>query len=60
MRSPCTGRCLDVGGYCEGCLRTLEEVRNWASYTDEERLAVLRVLKERRRSVNSGGAYVQE
>jgi len=32
---------------CLGCRRTLEEIANWSSMTDEEKSAVLARLEER-------------
>lgn len=29
---------------CEGCGRTIEEISNWASYSDDERLDIMRKL----------------
>ena len=50
--SPCIGVCtLDpVTGYCEGCLRTGDEIMGWPSATHAERMAVLTELKQRRRA----------
>lgn len=50
--SPCIGVCRlerDTG-LCEGCLRTAGEIRAWLGATDEERLAILMQLKQRRRA----------
>jgi predicted Fe-S protein YdhL (DUF1289 family) len=30
-----------------GCFRTIEEIANWAKYTDAEKLKVVNKLKER-------------
>ena len=49
--SPCVGVCRlerDTG-LCEGCLRSIEEIRDWGRGTDEERLEILMRLKQRRR-----------
>lgn len=36
--SPCIGICrLDERGYCEGCLRTGDEIARWRSMSDAER-----------------------
>ena len=36
--SPCIGTCrLGVDGYCEGCLRTGDEIARWISMSDAER-----------------------
>ncbi len=34
-------------GLCKGCYRTLEEISNWISYTDKERLEIVSNLKKR-------------
>jgi uncharacterized protein len=36
--SPCVGICaIDEHGYCEGCLRTPEEIGDWLSYSPAQR-----------------------
>ena len=47
--SPCNNVCrIDAqSGFCEGCLRTIEEVTAWAGSTDEEKRAVWARLGER-------------
>lgn len=51
--SPCSGVCRisAVTGWCEGCLRRLEEVGRWSSMDDEERRAVLAHIDARRASL---------
>jgi predicted Fe-S protein YdhL (DUF1289 family) len=48
--SPCNNVCqLDPDtGYCRGCLRTIEEIAGWVDYSNEEKLAVLERLEERK------------
>jgi uncharacterized protein len=49
--SPCIGICrLDERGYCEGCLRTGEEIGRWREMSDAERLYVMRVVLPDRES----------
>ena len=50
VASPCTSVCTLDGatGFCLGCARTLDEIADWRRLTDEERLAVLARLDERR------------
>lgn len=37
--SPCIGICrLDPRGYCEGCLRTGDEIARWRGMSESERL----------------------
>lgn len=47
--SPCVGICdLDPHtGYCRGCLRTLEEVAGWLTYSNAEREQIISGLKDR-------------
>ena len=40
--SPCIGTCrLGADGFCEGCLRTGEEIARWISMSDNERLWIM-------------------
>ncbi|MBL8535358.1 MAG: DUF1289 domain-containing protein [Betaproteobacteria bacterium] len=50
MPSPCIKVCVmdDATGLCRGCLRTLDEIAYWSSYTADERRAVLARLPARR------------
>ncbi len=49
IKSPCTKVCAVDGqtGYCLGCGRTLAEIGQWASLTDQGRDAVLALLPDR-------------
>jgi predicted Fe-S protein YdhL (DUF1289 family) len=40
--SPCINVCrMDrASGWCEGCLRTIDEIRGWSSYDDAAKRAV--------------------
>jgi predicted Fe-S protein YdhL (DUF1289 family) len=41
--SPCIGICrLDERGYCEGCLRTGDEIARWRGMDERERLRYMR------------------
>jgi uncharacterized protein len=56
--TPCISVCnLRDDGLCEGCLRTGDEISNWGSMAESERLRVMfEVLPERRaREECSGG-----
>jgi hypothetical protein len=48
--SPCISICRMDGatGWCEGCLRTLDEIANWSLLDDDEKRAVLATLPLRR------------
>ena len=49
--SPCIGICrLDERGYCEGCLRTGDEIARWRGMPEPERLRYMRdVLPARKK-----------
>jgi len=45
IASPCIGICrLDSRGYCEGCLRTGDEIARWRGMGDNERLHYMREI----------------
>ena len=48
--SPCTSVCrMDARtGWCEGCMRTLDEIAAWSTMSDTEKRAVWDLLDERR------------
>ncbi len=52
VASPCISICrMDAAtGWCEGCLRTLDEIAAWGSQDDSARLAVLQRLPARRQA----------
>lgn len=47
--SPCIGVCAmnDANGFCQGCYRTVEEIREWWNMTDQEREKVMGALDQR-------------
>ena len=50
--SPCISVCrinLD-SGFCQGCWRTCEEIRNWTYAGNPERLLILERLRERKKA----------
>lgn len=51
IASPCVSVCrMDAAsGWCEGCLRTIDEIAAWGGLDDEARRAVMALLPERRR-----------
>lgn len=51
VASPCISICrMDAAsGWCEGCLRTLDEIAGWSRMDDDAKRAVWRLLPERRR-----------
>ncbi len=50
IASPCTKVCrMDAAtGWCEGCLRTIDEIAAWTALDDAGRCAVWARLAERR------------
>ncbi|MFZ4757906.1 MAG: DUF1289 domain-containing protein [Burkholderiaceae bacterium] len=50
VRSPCISVCrIDADtGLCEGCSRTLDEIADWGTMPDAERLAVWARIVRRR------------
>ncbi len=56
VASPCIDICrLDPRtGWCEGCLRTLDEIAAWGGLDDAARRAVWKQLAERRGHVEVG------
>jgi hypothetical protein len=47
--SPCIGVCAmnDTTGFCMGCYRTVDEIREWWNMTDQEREKVMGTLDQR-------------
>ncbi|MEO8806173.1 MAG: DUF1289 domain-containing protein [Burkholderiaceae bacterium] len=52
VASPCTSVCrMDARtGWCEGCLRTLDEIAAWSGFDDADKRQVWLRLEERRAS----------
>jgi hypothetical protein len=50
VASPCISICRmdEATGWCEGCLRTLDEIALWTVLDDGDKRAVLRELSARR------------
>ena len=48
--SPCINRCcLDEAGLiCVGCLRTLDEIIDWGTASEEEKRAIMQAVAKRR------------
>ncbi|MES0808529.1 DUF1289 domain-containing protein [Roseibium sp. SCPC15] len=57
MKSPCINICQidQESGLCTGCLRSLDEIAGWASYSDDERAEVLSDLDRRRENGSPKG-----
>jgi predicted Fe-S protein YdhL (DUF1289 family) len=54
--SPCLGICLmdPRTGMCRGCLRTIEEIRDWYEADAADKRAILERLAARRRAATAG------
>ena len=50
VASPCIDVCrMDAqSGFCEGCLRTVDEIAGWAAMPDEQKLLILAAIARRR------------
>ena len=50
VASPCINVCrMDgVTGWCEGCLRTIDEIVAWGGMADDDKRAVWRLIEQRR------------
>jgi predicted Fe-S protein YdhL (DUF1289 family) len=59
--SPCINVCrMDAStGWCEGCLRTIDEIAGWSIYDDQEKRAVWDALEARRARLIASQAKVQ-
>ncbi|MFO1214114.1 MAG: DUF1289 domain-containing protein [Burkholderiaceae bacterium] len=44
-------------GWCEGCLRTLDEIATWSGLSDAQKLAVWQALAQRRAEVAARAAH---
>lgn len=53
--SPCVGLCETApDGLCKGCARTGAEIKNWQTFTPQEKAAVFQELPERRARTGYG------
>jgi len=52
LPSPCVSICrIDAGsGFCEGCLRTIEEIAAWSRIGDAEKRNIWRAIELRARA----------
>ncbi|WP_307730775.1 DUF1289 domain-containing protein [Pseudoduganella chitinolytica] len=53
MPSPCVSLCKmnRATGYCEGCLRTIDEIVAWANASDDYKRAVWAQLPAREQTI---------
>lgn len=49
VTSPCVNICRmdDDNRYCIGCWRTLDEIKQWSTMSDDQRAAVMALLESR-------------
>ena len=54
--SPCIGVCSmnETSGLCEGCYRTIEEIRDWWDMTPAQRDTVMQRLDQRLQQIDFG------
>lgn len=47
--SPCINVCRmdDATGWCDGCLRTIDEIAGWSSFDDDTKRAIWQALDTR-------------
>ncbi len=49
VSSPCIQVCqINAQGVCFGCDRTIEQITNWLKYSEEERVEIIKKLKEKK------------
>lgn len=59
--TPCIGVCtLDTTGCCDGCFRTGDEIADWLSMSETERLYVMDVVLPRREARLAEGKSLQD
>ena len=49
LPSPCISICKlnQSTGYCDGCFRTEDEIALWSSMSEEDKLSMLNILRQR-------------
>ena len=54
--SPCISVCSmdERTGWCQGCLRTLDEIADWSAMDDRAKRAVWKLLPQRREAFARG------
>lgn len=57
MQSPCVKFCVldPETGLCAGCGRSLDEIAQWLSLSDQERAQIMAELPERMANVKNDG-----
>ena len=49
--SPCIGICQidQKTSHCVGCLRTIEEISRWSSFTHKEKKEIIKLISKRKK-----------
>jgi len=49
VQSPCIGVCSidETSGYCQGCYRTIDEIKNWWDMSPPEQTQLVTELEQR-------------
>lgn len=49
VQSPCIGICSidEASGYCQGCYRTIEEIKGWWNMSQQEQTQLVAELEQR-------------
>lgn len=59
--TPCIGVCtLDPVGFCDGCLRTGDEIAGWMSMSDAQRLHMMDVVLPAREARSTRAASTDD
>ena len=45
ISTPCTRKCKLINDHCVGCGRSWQQIRDWFSYKENQRLAIMSDLK---------------
>lgn len=52
VKSPCLNKCkLGPDGYCVACFREMQDIANWATYSDKHKLDIINEIKRKRDNV---------
>lgn len=59
--TPCIGVCtLDPDGYCDGCLRSGDEIAGWLAMDDAQRLHMMEVVLPAREARIEAGRSLRD
>ena len=52
--SPCKGTCnLSMNQICQGCGRTILEIRNWKDYSNDQKIEIMERFGHKVKNANS-------